>query len=81
MWRLSELVHLSMHAAFDPPHHAASHSHVCGAVMKELVLPVVVSGQSTVIAAETGSGKTLAYLVPIASLLIRQKERLADDPT
>jgi len=78
MWCLSELVHLSMHAAFDPPHHAASH---CGAVMKELVLPVVVSGQSTVIAAETGSGKTLAYLVPIASLLIRQKERLADDPT
>ena len=43
-------------------------------------MPVVVSGQSTVIAAETGSGKTLAYLAPVASMLLRQKERLAADP-
>ena len=45
-------------------------------------MPVVVEGRSAVIAAETGSGKTLAYLVPVASMLLRQKERLAatDDP-
>lgn len=49
-------------------------------MMQELAMPVVVSGQSTVIAAETGSGKTLAYLAPVASMLLRQKERLAADP-
>ena len=47
---------------------------------QELVMPAIGSGQSAVIAAETGSGKTLAYLAPVASMLLRQKARSADDP-
>jgi ATP-dependent helicase YprA (DUF1998 family) len=35
------------------------------------------TGQNTVITAETGSGKTLAYIAPIASMLLRAKERQA----
>ena len=44
-------------------------------------MPVASAGQSAVIAAETGSGKTLSYLAPVIGMLLRQKERLANDPT
>ncbi|GAX75453.1 hypothetical protein CEUSTIGMA_g2896.t1 [Chlamydomonas eustigma] len=49
-------------------------------LVQESVIPSVAVGKSAVIAAETGSGKTLSYLAPIASLLLKQKERLQDDP-
>ncbi len=42
-------------------------------------MPVLTTGQSAVIAAETGSGKTLSYLAPVASMLLRQKERMAEE--
>ena len=67
-WQMSrkrETIHDLMHAQFP---------------MQELAMPMVVSGQSAVIAAETGSGKTLSYVAPIASMLLRQKERMANDP-
>lgn len=45
--------------------------------VQELVIPPLFEGQNAVIAAETGSGKTLAYLAPIATMLLRQKDRAA----
>lgn len=45
---------------------------------QELVTPSLLEGKNAVIAAETGSGKTLSYVAPIASLMLRQKKRLAE---
>jgi superfamily II DNA/RNA helicase len=41
-------------------------------------MPLVSQGRTIVIAAETGSGKTLAYLAPVASMVLRQKEKIAE---
>ena len=41
---------------------------------------MLMRGQDAVIAAETGSGKTLSYIAPIASHLLRQKLKQADNP-
>ncbi|KAG1671885.1 hypothetical protein FOA52_003452 [Chlamydomonas sp. UWO 241] len=44
--------------------------------VQELVIPAVARGATAVVAAETGSGKTLAYLAPLASMLLRHRQRL-----
>lgn len=51
-----------------------------GHYLQEMVVPVLAKGGTAVVAAETGSGKTLAYLAPVASMLLRQKQRLTADP-
>lgn len=45
---------------------------------QELVIPALSKGATAVVAAETGSGKTLAYLAPLASMLLRNKQRMAE---
>lgn len=42
-------------------------------------MPMILQGRDTVVAAETGSGKTLSYLAPVASLMLKQKERNKDN--